>query len=265
MVIAAIKPTAQAGLLVGSARVSAANTVQLSFGNNTAAAVTPTTTESYQFVTVPANMTFSAVLTPASVAANTTVEQQFTVTGVQAGMAMSVSKPTVNAGVLVTQCRAIAANTVGITFANCTAAAVTPTAAETYLFFGAQGMRQAAVMQVLPVTLSPVSVAANTTAEQTFTSVSGIILGSAAPNSQNIIVNKPTIQAGLSIAGYRISANGTLAITFANDTAGALTPTANEVYTVAVFNVPNAAAGANATVGAVMQLDAGAELGRMGW
>lgn len=264
IVIAASKPTSQAGLLVGSARVSATNTIQLSFGNNTAAAVTPTAAESYQFVTVPTTLAFTPIaLTPASVAANTTVEQQFTVPGVQVGMVMAVNKPTVNAGVLITNVRAIAANTIGITFANCTAAAVTPTAAETYQVFGSQGMRPAPLMSVLTAALTPASVAANTSAEQTFT-VPGLSL---ATNSgiPYVIVNKPSIQAGLTIAGARVSALNTLAINFANDTAGALTPTAAELYTIAIFNTVNPGVAANIANPAVMGLDPGQELSRLGW
>lgn len=72
--------------------------------------------------------------------------------------------------------------------------------------------------------LSPSSVAANTTAEQCFTSVltSGdFVIG----------VSKPTVQAGLGIVGWR--ASGTSAcITFSNNTASPITPTASETYQI---------------------------------
>lgn len=41
------KPTAQAGLIIGSCRVSAANTLAITFGNLTAAGITPTAGETY--------------------------------------------------------------------------------------------------------------------------------------------------------------------------------------------------------------------------
>ncbi len=265
VLVAVIKPTTQAGLLVGTGRVSATNTVLVTFGNNTVGNVTPTTTEAYQFITVPSQFAFTPiVLTPASVAANTTVEQQFTVPGVQVGMIMTVNKPTLNAGVVITNVRAIAANTIGITFANCTAAAVTPTAAETYQVFGSQGMRPAPTMNVFTTALTPVSVAANTTAEQTFTGITQLSLLTAS-GTPNVLVNKPSIQAGLTIAGARVSALNTLAINFANDTATAITPTAGELYTVALFNSLIPAAGANIMTPSVMGLDAGQELSRLGW
>lgn len=88
---------------------------------------------------------------------------------------------------------------------------------------------------IFAITLSPASVAINTTAEQTFAATGiGLIVGDV------VLVQKPTAQAGLGIVGQRVSAADTLAITFANDTAGAITPTASEVYTVMVWRIqPN--------------------------
>ena len=80
---------------------------------------------------------------------------------------------------------------------------------------------------ILNVTLSPASVAANTTAEQTFT-VAGLQVG------DFVEVNKPSVQAGLGIVNTRVSAANTLAITFANNTAAPIVPTASEVHYVCV-------------------------------
>lgn len=80
-------------------------------------------------------------------------------------------------------------------------------------------------------TLSPAAVAANTTAEQTFT-VTGLAVGDIA-----IRPNKPTAQAGLGIVGVRVSAANTLAITFSNNTASPITPTASEVYSFVAFRM----------------------------
>src|SRR6187455_1952364 len=83
-----------------------------------------------------------------------------------------------------------------------------------------------ASMGVASVSLTPAEVAANTTAEQTFT-VPGL-------RTTDVIVgtNKPTSQAGLGIVGRRVSAANTLAITFINATAAPITPTAAETYQV---------------------------------
>lgn len=77
----------------------------------------------------------SVTLSPAQVAANTTAEQTFTVPGVLAtDVLIDVTKPTAQAGLGIVGCRVTAANTVGITFSNNTAAGITPTASQTYLF-----------------------------------------------------------------------------------------------------------------------------------
>ena len=77
----------------------------------------------------------------------------------------------------------------------------------------------------LAVTWSPSAVAANTTAEQTVT-VKGLRVGDV------VYVTKPTAQAGLGIVNARVSASDTLAVTFSNNTASPITPTASEVYQV---------------------------------
>lgn len=83
------------------------------------------------------------------------------------------------------------------------------------------------ISALLAVALTPAQVAANTTAEQTFT-VNGLIIG------DFVEVNKPTSQAGLGLANFRVSAANTLAITFSNNTAAGITPTAGESYQILV-------------------------------
>lgn len=80
----------------------------------------------------------------------------------------------------------------------------------------------------LKVTLDVASVAAATTAEQTFT-VTGLEVGEA------VFVNKPDLDAGLGIANARVSAANQIAITFVNATAGAIDPAAGEVYLICAF------------------------------
>lgn len=72
--------------------------------------------------------------------------------------------------------------------------------------------------------LSPASVAANTTAEQTFT-VNGL------STNDILTVNKPSLNAGLGIVNVRVSAINTLAITYSNNTGGAIVPT-TETYKI---------------------------------
>lgn len=86
-------------------------------------------------------------------------------------------------------------------------------------------MGNIAAAGIVSLTLSPASVAANTTAEQTFT-MPGAKLG------DFVDASKPTAQAGLGIVNSRISADGTIAITFSNNTASPIVPTASERYLV---------------------------------
>ena len=78
------------------------------------------------------------------------------------------------------------------------------------------------------ITISPAIVNANTTAEQLFT-VTGVLSG------DSVYVNKPTAQAGIGICGFRASAANQIGVTFNNNTAGGITPTASEVYRVFAF------------------------------
>lgn len=232
------KPTSQAGLVQGTARVSATNTIQITLGNDTAATITPTASETYLVTAIPAAMVTTAVLSPAAVAPNSTSTQFFAVADVGLNSAVVVNKPTAQAGLIIVGSDSNQAGVLSITFANLTAATITPTASESYSVFATQGIQIAPVENVTNAALTPASVAPNTTAEQTFT-VPGL------PAAVPVIVNKPTAQTGLSIGGARVSAANTLAITFVNNTAATITPTAGETYTVGYFPGTTPAAGSS--------------------
>lgn len=68
----------------------------------------------------------------ASVAANTTAEQTFTVPGLKLGDFVEVNKPSNSTGLGIVNCRVSAADTLAITYGNFTGSAIDP-AAETYL------------------------------------------------------------------------------------------------------------------------------------
>lgn len=78
---------------------------------------------------------------------------------------------------------------------------------------------------LIRATLTPAATAAATAVEQTFNSAStgnniglnGLLVG------DFVQINPPSITAGVGIVGARVSAAGTLAITFSNSTAGSLT------------------------------------------
>ena len=324
------KPTSQAGLGVGNVRVSSGNTLGITYVNVPPAGgnITPTASQNYGVIALRGVglHSLTAVLSPAAVAANTTAEQQFPVVGLAVGQLVQVNKPTQQAGLDIGGMRVVSNNVLGITFINTTAAAITPTAAETYniavlpgldaanndvwygmnvgtvgaigpgtvvtggntavqgvlatdmvtgvmkptlqaaatnaaipysaiaganaltlSFFGVgtgytptasevYGIRTARIAPAAPLvvfsqTLTPTSVAAQTTAEQTFaiTSPNTLIASSA------VWINKvSSVTPGLAILGVRVSAANTLAITFANMTATAITPPA-ESYLIGNF------------------------------
>jgi hypothetical protein len=67
-------------------------------------------------------------LTPVSVATITAAEQAFTVPGLQVGDAITITPPSITAGVAPVCARVSAANTLQITFVNPTAGALVPAA-----------------------------------------------------------------------------------------------------------------------------------------
>lgn len=79
------------------------------------------------------DMLLGVTLSPASVAANTSAEQTFTVNGLVAGDVLVVQKPTAQAGLGIVGWRVSAQSTLAITFGNFTASPIVPTAAEVYL------------------------------------------------------------------------------------------------------------------------------------
>jgi hypothetical protein len=88
---------------------------------------------------------------------------------------------------------------------------------------------------VFNLTLSPAAIGATTTSEQTFASTGIGLL-----TTDLVLVNKATSNSGIIIGNARVSAADTLAIDFANISAGTLTPTASQVYTVGVWRIqPN--------------------------
>lgn len=230
------KPTSQAGLGVGNTRYSSAGVLGITFSNFSGATLTPTTAQIYSGVILRGFNALSPVLTPVSVAANAIVEQQFPVTGLRAGELVHVVKPTAQAGLDIMGERVVSNNVLGITFGNVTAAAVTPTAAETYTVMclgGLDAVNNEMVAQMNPGNQST-TVATITTAEQNY-----VITGLAVSDTVKGVSKTPYVGAG--IAGYRVVSAGLLGITFVNPTAATVTPTTNLVHQVS-FSRPNPAA-----------------------
>jgi hypothetical protein len=83
------------------------------------------------------------------------------------------------------------------------------------------------LVKIYTPTLTPVSVATATVAEQTFT-VTGLT------TADTVVVNNPATATAVGIVGVRVSAADTLAIRYVNPTIGALVPTAG-IHTILAF------------------------------
>ena len=90
---------------------------------------------------------------------------------------------------------------------------------------------------VFSLTLGPATVAATTTAEQTFAATG---IGLLTTDFVWLNCSRASLGAGVSIASARVSATDTLAINFLNVSSATATPATNGVYTVFVARIqPN--------------------------
>lgn len=228
------KPTSQAGLEIVGVRAVGLGILGITFANLTAVTITPTAGEGYGLMAVagidPADglMAVQEVQTPAALTnAVQATAQSLTFTNLlKSDIVLSVQKPTLQSNLGIAGALVTAANTLSVNFTNFAAATVTPTAAEVYAITIMRA-NPAAPMVKYTQTLTPVAVAPNTTAEQTFT-VTGLIASSMA------WVNKPSWTKGLAIVGVRVSAANTLAVNFGNLTAATITPP-SESYVIGNF------------------------------
>ncbi len=328
-------PMSQAGLGLCGGRISANNTVIVTFSNDTANPITPTATKVYNVVVLRGFPVISAALTPAAVPAGTSVEQQFSiaptppvatsiinnqgqvtgvtftsngsgyvvpptvvfagggpnpsdvqtgtaiglddppatpqmpygsgasgiailnaagnVVGVQIthggagyqvapavsfvggvciprGFLLALNKPTLDAGIGIGGCRVVKDNVIAITYFNNATGSLTPTA-QTYTMIAVSNLIPISKIFAAHINVGTVGSAVTiTTTEATF-SLNGLVSGT----DFIVGVHKPTFQAGIMAGEGRVAGNNSLGVAYVNPTAGGLTPTANEIYNVAIF------------------------------
>lgn len=238
-VFSAQKPGAQAGIGLGNVRPSSTvGAVGVTFSNPTNTSIIFTSPEKYALTVIRGLPALTVSLTPASVAAQTIVEQQFAVPGLRAGEVVQVNKPSAQAGLNIVGCRVVSANVLGITFSNSQLTTpVVPTAGETYTILSMGGIDAVSDNVAIQANVGVLlTVATTTTAEQLVT-VTGI-------NSSDILVgaSKPSAQSGIALVGWRATTTGNqIGLTFANITGAAVTPTSSENYGLQIFR-PNPAA-----------------------
>lgn len=226
------KPTSQAGLGVGNVRVSSGNTLGITFDNIPAAGgnITPTASQGYAVVALRGigTIKLTAVLSPASVAANTTAEQCFTVTGVRVGDLLQVNKPTAQAGLDIGNVRVGGNNSACITFLNDTASPITPTASESYIFAGLAGLDAMNNDVFYGMNVGTVgAIGPGTVVTGGSTTLTGVLATDVVTG-----IMKPTLQAAATNAAIPYSAIATadtMTLSFFGVGTG-YTPTASEVY-----------------------------------
>lgn len=237
------KATNQAGLGISNVRVTAADTVAITFLNNSTGAITPTAAEVYSFAflptLVPTDRSLVYKFSPATTAvgASTQVDVTTAVTGILADdIIAGVSKPSAQAGLGIVGYRVSSAGNIAVALYEGSSAVTSTREA-----YAATVLRKQAKSPfvVTTQTLTPTSVAATTTAEQTFT-VNSLAV------STSVLVSKPSFTPGLHIVGMRVSAASTLAITFQNSNTTAVVPP-SESYTIAA--IPLQGPGAVTTAG----------------
>ncbi len=250
MALSVCKPTAQAGLGIGGCRVVGANTIAINYFNNTSSAITPNA-ETYTMVATNEMAARSKIFianvcggTISSVGTITSAEATLSLNGLlTTDTVVGVQKPTFQAGLLVGAGRVGGANSARVSFVNPTAAGITPTANEIYSL-SVWRQNPGLPIQFVMALLTPASIAANTTAEQTFT-LSGVSFINNAPGS--VLVNKMSNQPGLGIVNCRVSAANQVALTYQNNSGAAITPPAEWYVFLAGDQVPTGTEAASYT------------------
>ncbi len=223
------KPTSQAGLGIGNVRVVGTNAIAVGFFNLSGTTITPTASQQYQVMAIRGFNPVTATLSPAAVNPNTTSEQLFSVVGIRSGELVQVNKAANQAGLDIVGCRAVGNNQLGITFMNDTAATITPTASEAYTVYSLAGMDAQNNEVTLQIAASPTSVSAFVTTTEYLMPVTGMTQGDTV-----LGISKPSAQNGLGIVGMRVSIPSTVGVQFINTLGTTTTPTAGEVYSIAV-------------------------------
>lgn len=239
------KPTSQTGLDIVGCRMVSNGVVGITFLNATASPITPTAAETYSFfsffgIDATGNQlnygfnvgTVGAITAGVVISGGATALNGLLATDSVTG----IFKPTPQAAAtnVATPIYGIpTANTLTLYYLG-TGTGGTPTASEVYTISTVRAAPTAPLL-LYNQSLAPTSVAANTSAEQTFT-VTGLVANSLA------WVNKPSATPGLGIAGVRVSAANTLAVTFVNVTGAAIVPP-TETYVIGNFQVPAPGAG----------------------
>ena len=245
------KPTNQTGLGYSPyARVVGINQVAITFCAASSGAVTtgitPTALENWNMAFLPNLHAFNPMYVygiPSGATAtgnSTTLEQTSGVTGILLSDTISgIARGTTQAGVFIGSYRVTSAGVIGITYGSVVTSS-TPTTSEVLL---ATIQRQAPLnpMMIYSQALATSSIAATTSAEVT-TTVNGLLV------SSSVLINKPSLTAGLVITNARVSAANTLAVQYTNLTTTAIN-VPSETYLIGNVQLQGPGLGLTTTAG----------------
>ncbi len=245
------KPTNQAGLSYSPyARVVGINQVAITFATITSGAVTtgvtPTAAESWNMAFLPQLNAFNPTYVygipsgATATGASTTLEQTSGVTGILLSDTISgIARGTTQVGLFIGSYRVTSAGVIGINYGS-VGGTLTPTTSEV-LLATIQRQNPLNPMMIYSSLLSTSSIAATTSAEVT-TTVNGLLV------SSSVLINKPSLTAGLMITNVRVSAANTLAVQYTNFTTTAITVPA-ETYTIGNVQLQGPGLGLTTTAG----------------
>jgi hypothetical protein len=245
-------PLAQYG--IAACRVSTASpdknfTVMILGGanlNTSGLSTTTPTGDQFLFTAFRGSIVNSVTLSPSVVPPNTTVEQQFTVTGLAPGMVVPITKPTEQSGIGLAGTRVPVNNTLALTFINTGNTAVTPTASEVYLYTGLAGAAPISPIMTLGLNMSqaPVLTVSGGALTPALVTVTGIgafdrVIGI----GQNTIAMTAATSVALLTARVSSAVANTLNLTFGNlntNSAG-ITANSTDTWTIPIFRQNNEA------------------------
>lgn len=245
------KPTNQTGLGYSPfARVVGINQVAITFcavsSGAVTTAVTPTAAETWTMAFLPQlnayNPTYIYGIPSGATAtgASTTLEQTSGVTGILASdTVVGLTRGTTQVGMFIGSYRVTSAGVIGINYGS-VGGTLTPTTSEVLL---ATIQRQTPLnpMMIYSQALATSTIAATTSAEVT-TTVNGLLV------SSSVLINKPSLTAGLMITNARVSAANTLAIQYTNLTTTSIS-VPSETYTIGNVQLQGPGIGLTTTAG----------------
>ena len=263
------KASEQQGIGIAGCRVAANNQIAITFLNQSTAAITPSAAETYTYfasnglqaasnlMVYGANVGTIGVINTSTTNSWGVVEQTFTQSSIRVNdFLVGVSKPTTQGNIGIVGQRVSAVNQLAVTFASGSVTGVTPTANQVYQCL-VYRQNPTAPFLLTTATCAPTAIAGGTTVEQAFTITP-------LPADAIVWANKPTATSGLGIVGFRVSAAGVVAITFANALVSTTITPDPEVYTFG-FISPSPSGGSNINMqvarGAQGALDKSNELG----